>query len=209
MNDPGSDQYQYQQQHQQQQNSGLHNPASTEVGAPGYSGNASATGQEGPPSAVFVSNLQWWTTDVELEAMCSEYGTVTGIKFIEDKSCGKSRGMAVVDFESQSSVQACIDGMNGKEINGRPCKVTRQMQQPHRHAGPVMGGPGRGMGGRGMMGRGGRGGVQDSSMMMPPTGPMDPSMMGGGWGMPPHMMAPGMGMPRPQQMGYRPPPPPK
>ena len=53
-------------------------------------------GEEG--LAVFVSNLQWWTTDAELEQLCAPYGAVAGIRFIEDKACGKSRGMAVVDI---------------------------------------------------------------------------------------------------------------
>lgn len=170
-------------------------------------------------SAVFVSNLQWWTTDAELESLCSEFGTVTGIKFIEDRSCGKSRGMAVVEFTSPESVPACIEGLNGRDINGRPCKVAKQVQQQQR----PMGGPGRGMMGRGggMMGRGGRGmGSQDAAMMMGGPGgmPMDPSMMAAaGWGMPPPMMGGGpSGMPPPtsQQMGggppgFKPPPPPQ
>jgi cleavage and polyadenylation specificity factor subunit 6/7 len=177
-----------------------------------------STSTEAPP-AVFISNLQWWTTDVELETLCSEFGPVTGIRFIEDRACGKSRGMAVVDFATPHAVQACIDGLGGRDINGRPCRVTRQVQ---RGAGTAPGGgPGRGMPGRGgvMMGRGpggGRGGMgpSDPGMMMMSGagagaggGGMDPSMMwGGGMGMNPQMM--GMGGPMMGMGGFRPPPPP-
>ncbi len=31
-------------------------------------------------SAVFVGNLQWWTTDAELEAACGEYGPVVSVQ---------------------------------------------------------------------------------------------------------------------------------
>ena len=170
-------------------------------------------------NSVFVTNLQWWTTDVELEAACSQYGPVATIRFIEDRACGKSRGMAVVDFAHAQSAQACIDGMTGTDINGRPCRVQRQMQRGTAGGNaPQMpgGGHGRGgmQGGRGG-GRGGRGGRGDGGMMMMGGAPggMDPSMMGmqQPWGMPQQMMMGGM-----QQGGggggvgggFKPPPPP-
>lgn len=139
--------------------------------------------------AVFIGNLQWWTSDVDLETECSKYGNVTNIRFIEDKSCGKSRGMAIVDFDGHDAVQACIAGMNGKELNGRPCKVNKQMakyqqQQQQQQQQQFHGGGGRGM----MMGRGrGRG-----MMMMGGEG-----MMQDGWGV------------MPAGGGFRPPPPPQ
>lgn len=170
--------------------------------ADGYGGDYDQGPGPGGDAAnsIFVQNLQWWTTDVELEAACSQYGPVTGIRFIEDRACGKSRGMAVVDFGSPAAAQACIEQMNGRDINGRPCRVQRQVQRPPPGGGGGMGGRGGGMGGRGR----GRGG---GSMMMggPGGSGMDPSMMGmgPGWGMggmPPMMM---MGGPQ-----FRPPPPP-
>ena len=99
-------------------------------------------------NAVFVSNLTWWTTDVQLEQLCTQYsgGKVIGMKFIEDKSCGKSRGMCVVDLDSPQAVQRCIDQMNGVEVDGRNVRVSRQ-QNKYGAGGP--GGPG------GSMGRGG------------------------------------------------------
>jgi len=101
--------------------------------------------------AVFISNLQWWTTDIDVETHCSQYGRVLNIRFIEDKSCGKSRGMAIVDMDSQDAVQQCIEGMNGKDIHGRPCRVSRQYAKYQQQA------PAPGSGGNGgmMMNRGG------------------------------------------------------
>jgi hypothetical protein len=70
-------------------------------------------GAQGDGSAVFISNLQWWTTDAELETLCASYGTVTGIRFLDDKACGKSRGMAIVEFAEAHAAEACIGGLNG------------------------------------------------------------------------------------------------
>lgn len=60
-----------------------------------------------------MGNLQWWTTDAELEALCSEYGPVAGIRFIEDKACGKSRGMAIVEYGDHSAAARCVAGLAG------------------------------------------------------------------------------------------------
>ena len=100
--------------------------------------------------AVFISNLQWWTTDVDIETECSQYGHVLNIRFIEDKSCGNSRGMAIVDLDSQDAVQRCIEGMNGKDIHGRQCRVSRQYAK-YQQQGPPGGGGGGGGGGMMMM----------------------------------------------------------
>lgn len=165
--------------------------------------------QSNSESSVFVTNLQWWTTDVDLQTECSHFGTVTGVRFIEDKSCGKSRGMAVVDFANPQSVQACIDGMTGRDINGRPCKVTRQhAQRPGVQSGGFPSRIANAGGGRGGMGgRGGRGGGPPPQFHHGQP-PLDPGQMG--WGMVPPpggMMPPGM-PPQPQHPGFRPPPPP-
>lgn len=38
---------------------------------------------------------------------------VTGIRFIDDKACGKSRGMAIVDFAEADAASQCISGLHG------------------------------------------------------------------------------------------------
>ena len=38
---------------------------------------------------------------------------VTGIRFIDDKACGKSRGMAIVDFAEADAARQCITGLHG------------------------------------------------------------------------------------------------
>jgi RNA recognition motif-containing protein len=76
-------------------------------------GPGGAGGGEGSEIAVFIGNLQWWTTDVELETHCSEYGQVANMRFIEDKACGKSRGMAIVEFADPEAAARCVSSLNG------------------------------------------------------------------------------------------------
>ena len=63
--------------------------------------------------AVYVANLQWWTTDAEVESACAEFGRVAGLKFFEEKSNGKSKGYALVTFVDSADADACLQGLNG------------------------------------------------------------------------------------------------
>lgn len=58
-------------------------------------------------SSLYIGNLQWWTTDSELENLCSKYGQVLDIKTFEDKTTGKSKGYVLVQFGTADSAAAC------------------------------------------------------------------------------------------------------
>jgi cleavage and polyadenylation specificity factor subunit 6/7 len=67
----------------------------------------------GASSVVFVGNLQWWTTDAELEAACAEFGPVSAVQFTEDKSNGRSKGYARVHFSDATAAERCKAGLSG------------------------------------------------------------------------------------------------
>ena len=67
----------------------------------------------GASSVVFVGNLQWWTTDAELEAACAEFGPVSAVQFTEDKSSGRSKGYARVHFSDATAAEQCKAGLSG------------------------------------------------------------------------------------------------
>ena len=76
------------------------------------------TSSRGEPSygttdAVYVGNLHWWTTDAQIEELCSQYGTVQKIRFFEDKANGKSKGYVLVTFDSPKAAYACKEGLDG------------------------------------------------------------------------------------------------
>jgi RNA recognition motif-containing protein len=62
---------------------------------------------------VYIAQLQWWVTDEEIEAQCSAFGTVTGLKFIEDRTNGKSKGVVLVQFSDPESAARCKDQLHG------------------------------------------------------------------------------------------------
>lgn len=85
----------------------LDTAAGTSVAAEPPSADAS-TG-----SAVFIGNLQWWTTDAEVEGACAAFGHVTSVQFTEDKSNGRSKGYARVHFSDAGAANLCKTGLNG------------------------------------------------------------------------------------------------
>ncbi|KAK9808480.1 hypothetical protein WJX73_010385 [Symbiochloris irregularis] len=88
--------------------------------APGSGKPAAATG----PASLYLGNLQWWTSDAELEALCAEYGTLSSLKIFEDRKNGKSQGYALVEFSSPAAARACKEGLHGRSIQDKNCVVT-------------------------------------------------------------------------------------
>ncbi|XP_019245676.1 PREDICTED: cleavage and polyadenylation specificity factor subunit 6-like isoform X2 [Nicotiana attenuata] len=100
------------------------NSTGNNVGGVGVLGGGSSGGGGGGGGTVlFVGDLHWWTTDAELEAELSKYGTVKEVKFFDEKASGKSKGYCQAEFHEPAAATACKEGMNGHVFNGRACVV--------------------------------------------------------------------------------------
>ena len=64
-------------------------------------------------TALYIGNLQWWTTDADLERLCSKYGQILTLKTFEDKTTGKSKGYVLVHFAAGEAAAACQAELNG------------------------------------------------------------------------------------------------
>lgn len=74
---------------------------------------------------LYVGNLNWQTTEADLQAAFEAYGQVTSVTIIKDKYTGQSRGFGFVEMADDSEGQAAIDGLNGKELDGRTLRIDR------------------------------------------------------------------------------------
>ena len=72
---------------------------------------------------LFVGNLSWSINDAQLEEMFNEFGEVSAARVITDRDTGRSRGFGFVEIETQD-VAAIISALNGREIEGRPIRVS-------------------------------------------------------------------------------------
>jgi len=72
---------------------------------------------------IYVGNLSYSTTDEDIRQAFSQYGTVDSADVIMDRSTGRSKGFGFVEMSVDSEGQAAIDGLNGKEVDGRSLNV--------------------------------------------------------------------------------------
>ena len=106
---------------------------------------------------IYAGNVSYETTEEDLKLACGEFGKVVSATIIKDKFSGEPKGFAFVEMSSKAEAQAAIDGLNGKELNGRELKVNEARPRTENFRGST-GGYGGGKGGGYGGGKGGYGG---------------------------------------------------
>jgi cold-inducible RNA-binding protein len=95
---------------------------------------------------IFVGNLSFGTTEDTLRSMFDSYGTVDRVNIVTDRDTGQARGFAFVEMSVDAEGDAAINGLNGKDLDGRSLNVNEARPKPERGSG---GGGNRGGGNRG------------------------------------------------------------
>ena len=96
---------------------------------------------------VYCGNLGYDVSTADLEQLFAEYGTVKSAEVIADRDTGRSKGFGFVEMTNSSEAQAAINGLNDREIAGRPIKVNEAKPRESRGGGGHRGGHGGGHGG--------------------------------------------------------------
>ena len=99
---------------------------------------------------LFVGNLSFNTTENDLQDAFSAFGTVTETNLMMDRMTNRPRGFGFVTMSTPEEAQKAIEGMNGKDMDGRALTVNVARPREERPAG--------GGGGRREFGGGGGGG---------------------------------------------------
>jgi nucleolin len=68
---------------------------------------------------VFIRNLPWSIQDGDIHSFFEECGTVTGIKWFENKETGRFTGTGILDFETEEAASKAV-AKNGSDLKGRP-----------------------------------------------------------------------------------------
>ncbi|MFC2019017.1 RNA recognition motif domain-containing protein [Chloroflexota bacterium] len=105
---------------------------------------------------IYVGNLSFDSTEGEIEAEFSTYGTVESVAIPTDRLSGRPRGFAFVEMASKSEAEAAITGLNGKSLKDRTIVVNESRPRTDNRGGGSYGD--RGSGGYGGGGYGGGGG---------------------------------------------------
>ena len=93
---------------------------------------------------LYVGNLSFQTTADDLQAAFEPFGTVAEVVLVSDRDTGRSRGFAFVTMGSRAEGQAAIEGLQGRELNGRALSVNEARPREERPGGR----PGRPSGGK-------------------------------------------------------------
>ena len=92
---------------------------------------------------LFVGGLSWGTDADGLRAAFEQFGEITDTAVISDRDTGRSRGFGFVTFAEGSDADNAIEGMNGRELDGRNLNVNEAKERAPRGGGGGGGGGGR------------------------------------------------------------------
>jgi cold-inducible RNA-binding protein len=79
---------------------------------------------------LFVGNLSFKLSEPDLQQLFGQYGTVVSCSLPTDRETGRKRGFAFIEMASQSEAEAAIQGLNGRNIEGRQIAVSVSQPKP-------------------------------------------------------------------------------
>jgi len=78
---------------------------------------------------LYVGNLAYTTTELELRELFGKFGTVADAKVVMERETGRPRGFAFVEMSSDQEAQASIAELNGRELGGRALNVNEAQER--------------------------------------------------------------------------------
>jgi RNA recognition motif-containing protein len=78
---------------------------------------------------IYIGNLHFKMNEDELNQLFGQYGEISSAKIIMDKITGKSKGFGFVEMPNDDEASQALTNLNGKEVHGRPLKVTEARER--------------------------------------------------------------------------------
>jgi RNA recognition motif-containing protein len=72
---------------------------------------------------LYVGNLSYETTDLDLRNLFAQAGTVETVDLIKDRETGRSKGFGFVEMSTQEEAEKAISMFNGHSMGNREIKV--------------------------------------------------------------------------------------
>ena len=72
---------------------------------------------------IYVGNLAYSITDDDLREAFAAFGEVERASVIMDRDTGRSKGFGFVEMPDNAQAEAAINGLNEKDLSGRPIRV--------------------------------------------------------------------------------------
>ncbi len=84
---------------------------------------------------IYVGNLSAEADENAVREAFEAFGEVTSASIIKDRLSGGSKGFGFVEMPSKAEAQAAIDGLNGKDLNGKTLTVNEARPRTDRKGG--------------------------------------------------------------------------
>jgi RNA recognition motif-containing protein len=78
---------------------------------------------------LYVKNLAWKTTDLELKSHFEKVGVVADAKIIVDRETNRSRGFGFITMPNDEEAKAAIQTLNDTMLNSRTIFVSESIQK--------------------------------------------------------------------------------
>jgi cold-inducible RNA-binding protein len=93
--------------------------------------------QESPPrmKKVFVGNLSFSATESTVRSVFEAYGSVESVNIVTDRDSGQPRGFGFVEMTNDAQATNAINGLNGKDLEGRKLNVNEAHPKTERPGG--------------------------------------------------------------------------
>ncbi|QDT35270.1 RNA recognition motif domain-containing protein [Thalassoglobus polymorphus] len=83
-------------------------------------------------TSIFVGNLSYEATDSDLRSVFENYGHVSAVQMMTDRTTGKSRGFAFVRMPNMEDAEEAIARLNGASVCGRAISVNEANERENR-----------------------------------------------------------------------------
>jgi cold-inducible RNA-binding protein len=84
---------------------------------------------------IFVGNLSFGTTEDTVRSIFESYGSVDRVNIVTDRETGQARGFAFVEMSVDGEGNAAINGLNGRDVDGRTLNVNEARPKTERGSG--------------------------------------------------------------------------
>jgi RNA recognition motif-containing protein len=81
---------------------------------------------------IYIGNLSYSSTEDDIRKAFEAFGAVDSAELVMDRSTGRSRGFAFVQMSNDDEAKAAIEGLNGKDLDGRSLKVNEARPRAER-----------------------------------------------------------------------------
>lgn len=81
---------------------------------------------------IYVGNMNYATTEDQLNSLFGQYGTVLSVNIITDRETNRPKGFGFVEMEEEDAAEAAISSLNGYEFDGRNLRVNEALERKPR-----------------------------------------------------------------------------